>query len=947
MVGYAPDCTIPNDDVLELKIKEGVISRLVRNMNIEVTRKLFKAADLLRRKEFQEALSLVKEVQKYPLSASADATLKKILEVAKKEADSHIFKAEIRDEQEKGAQEAPVQRSEKLFEGGAVTALGYCILLMEHEKEVTIATLSNLLQQTDANDKIFLLFNGFSDYPLRVHMEKHAGVKCFESAANLGVAGGRNFLYSRLLEEAPGVTHIVTLDNDVLLPNDLNKRIKKSIAELYLNQNIGVMGAVILDYKVPQTRDYVEKNFIKFKGYLSADCYNVFSDDISDYIEKNKQNLKKILWHIGMHEDYKSVYIERTDAFASKGKQSFQPFLAHSAGAQELLKKKCFFVSNVPGCFQVFSVDHLKEVGPLEDRFSPYFFEDSEFCIRAIVAGKRNIICTDLLLFHGTDSRHFERKQEDKKYLHIANEYRARYILFRKLGVEYPLQKLIGQAEQIFGINGAGADRREKEFCAALDGLQKGVAQYTDDLADKNFKAIEKERKKLNSKAALILFGRAEEESKVVFDPHLPGKDEALPRVYFSKLKKFRNIYRGRDCLIICNGPSLKKTNLGLFAGMPTFSVNSIFILQETLGFTPTFYTVEDNHVVADNIEQIRALKAGVKFFPEKYRNLLGDQPNQYYLPTNWDCYFKSKISYEYPEFSTDIARTVYTGQTVTYLNLQLAYYFGFQRVFIVGLDFSYSIPKGARVDHNSIDHEDDDPNHFHPNYFGKGKQWHFPKLDSCLVSYSIAREAFEKAGRSIIDLTVESKLNVFERMEIEEALDVSYPRLKLGNGLEPRQYLADAAVRTAVAFGLRQPLVGSEFVELPNLGKSDVVIAAYSRVEDLMASLDVEMNAKTNSGVVLCYLEEMLVVKSISLNFIAALPFCSWVNTTLNNYYIDFSETGSLTQDAPRGVPFFLSKRNIEQRSQLFRAETLSKFKTILITDAGIFCSPRNSRGS
>lgn len=858
-------------------------------MSIDVTRSLLKAAEHLRRREYAQAISIVEdEVKVANLSKSAKVTANKILAIAlKAQGDVSSKVARRGTTKTNGLGDVLFCTRSPPASSTSKPALAYCVLLMEHEKEVTITTISNLLQQIDNEDRVLVLFNGFADQSLKVHMESHAGVICIETSANLGVAGGRNNLYQYVLDDLQHVTHIVTLDNDVLLPNDLNQKIKQKLRELYDSLRVAVMGGVILDYKRDQTREYVEQNFLKFKGYFSADCYNLFSDDIAKYLEENREKLKNILWHIGMHDDYRSVYIDRSDILDPEEGKSFQPFLAHAPGVADLLEKEYFPVSNVPGCFQVFSVDHLRSIGMLEDRFSPYFFEDSEFCIRGMLSGKKNIICTSLYLMHGTDNRHVKRKQGDSKYLHLLNEYRARYVLLRRLSVQAPVPRLLDQARRIYSP-GKG-DFREKELAAAVQGIQRGIAQFNDVQAHEDFSALNVHRKNSGIQVTPAPIAVKPKLGEPTFDVQLPKKGDSLPRIYFGRLKRFRDIYRDQDCLIICNGPSLKKTNLGLFAGIPTFAVNSTFILQDLLGFVPTFYTVEDNHVIADNIDQIRRFKAGAKFFPENYRDILGDAPDQFFLPASWDCYFKSKVSFEYPEFSKDIARTIYTGQTVTYLNLQLAYYFGFRRVFIVGLDFSYSIPKGARIDNNSIDHEDDDPNHFHPAYFGKGKQWHFPKLDSCLSSYAIAREAFVREGREVIDLTIGGRLGVFPKMTITDALGLPSSLPQLAEPLDFSQYVLDACFAFAKLSSFYfYYLAPSQPFSLERV-RGCVECIARSDYRESMTVLVAQFDfIVSQSECIVFYPKCNLVIRAPSFEFVSRLPLCGWVDCALNCYYYD-----------------------------------------------------------
>src|SRR3546814_15854080 len=48
-----------------------------------------------------------------------------------------------------------------------------------------------------------------------------------------------------------------------------------------------------------------------------------------------------------------------------------------------------------------------------------------------------------------------------------------------------------------------------------------------------------------------------------------------------------------------------------------------------------------------------------------------------------------------------------------------------------------------------------EDPNHFHPDYFGKGYRWHDPMVWRMEVAYRKAREVFEANGRVVKNATV------------------------------------------------------------------------------------------------------------------------------------------------------------------------------------------------
>ena len=124
------------------------------------------------------------------------------------------------------------------------------------------------------------------------------------------------------------------------------------------------------------------------------------------------------------------------------------------------------------------------------------------------------------------------------------------------------------------------------------------------------------------------------------------------------------------------------------------------------------------------------------------------------------------------PRFSTNASQRMYCGQSVTIINLQLAYYLGFSEVYLIGMDFSYTIPDSAKVEGDIITSTEDDPNHFHKDYFGKGKTWKDPKLERVLNNYQLAKAMYEADGRAIYNATAGGKLELFERRDFHDVFD-------------------------------------------------------------------------------------------------------------------------------------------------------------------------------
>lgn len=265
----------------------------------------------------------------------------------------------------------------------------------------------------------------------------------------------------------------------------------------------------------------------------------------------------------------------------------------------------------------------------------------------------------------------------------------------------------------------------------------------------------------------------------VIFPPDFKGLDgyaarevyANTPRPDVEELAQFHNRFQGQRCFIIGNGPSLNKHDLSLLEDEYSFGVNSFYYKTRETGFRPTFYVVEDSSVMKENIAEIRAYEAPYKFFPTIYKKLHPKTPNTFFFEMNRGFYERTSPNYAVPRFSTDATNVLYCGQSVTYINLQLAFFMGFTEVYLIGMDFDYVIPKSHKRTGDVLLSDTDDPNHFHKDYFGKGKTWKDPKLERVLMNYRQADIAYGAVERKIYNATVGGRLEVFDRVDYETLL--------------------------------------------------------------------------------------------------------------------------------------------------------------------------------
>lgn len=201
--------------------------------------------------------------------------------------------------------------------------------------------------------------------------------------------------------------------------------------------------------------------------------------------------------------------------------------------------------------------------------------------------------------------------------------------------------------------------------------------------------------------------------------------------------------YKGQTCLIIGNGPSLRRVPFGLLCSYPTFGQNKIY-----MRFIPDFYVcvAEDaNEIVkgapiidwkeVDRLPSIKFVRDGLGYKPDYLLHPIREH-----------------------KFCYDPLKEYYEGYSVTFVSLQLAYWMGFTTALLVGVDFRYKpydVQKGI------------DPNHFVPEYNGLTN--FDPKSlakghDMIIESMTLAKKAFEKDNRKIINLTEGTALEVFEK---------------------------------------------------------------------------------------------------------------------------------------------------------------------------------------
>jgi len=236
--------------------------------------------------------------------------------------------------------------------------------------------------------------------------------------------------------------------------------------------------------------------------------------------------------------------------------------------------------------------------------------------------------------------------------------------------------------------------------------------------------------------------------------------DLILYKAYFKNknnwelLKKFTN----QPVLIVGNGPSLNKTPLGkLNSEFVSIGMNKINLLYEKSSWRPEIITCVNGLVIRQNRSYFNETNA-VLIVPVK-AFYLGVKPRKNVIFANLK---------DQEKLESNIEKSISSGCTVTFTALQIAAYLNPKSVNIVGVDHSFVYDKGQ--DHEIKKFEGDDVNHFHKDYF-KGQYWGIPNLKGSEKLYQMSKDYFHSKDIPIKDYTVDGKLAIFEKADIEELI--------------------------------------------------------------------------------------------------------------------------------------------------------------------------------
>lgn len=234
---------------------------------------------------------------------------------------------------------------------------------------------------------------------------------------------------------------------------------------------------------------------------------------------------------------------------------------------------------------------------------------------------------------------------------------------------------------------------------------------------------------------------------------------------YGRSIAKLKDVYKGKRCFLIGNGPSLKSEDLTrLYENNEiTFAFNRIYNIFDDTKWRPTFYISQDEKMLGGCVEIVDKLNLPVKFIPIQLHWYHGiDIHDAVYFNMNWQKLEQPK---DYL-FSNNVAHEVACASTGMYTAVQFAAYMGFSEIYLIGVDHHFQISQnnqGEIIIDNSV------KDYFSEKYNEDKAQLYIPNTEKSTETYVAMKIRCEEQGIKVYNATRGGKLEVFPRKEFDE----------------------------------------------------------------------------------------------------------------------------------------------------------------------------------
>ena len=235
---------------------------------------------------------------------------------------------------------------------------------------------------------------------------------------------------------------------------------------------------------------------------------------------------------------------------------------------------------------------------------------------------------------------------------------------------------------------------------------------------------------------------------------------------YARKIKKFKGIHKGERCFIIGNGPSLQLEDLETLENEYTFACNLIFQCYKDTYWRPDYYFfIESNSTTFNTREKVEYMTNNCKAAFVRGGGALysyRDDPS-----INNLYYMKMELPKDMGNisFSEDWSQRVFSGTTITYTMIQMAVYMGFNEIYLIGIDHTFSriIDENGNVHDGKLTQGEE-----HASFLGNYNMPNGSEVYKVENAYRAARQYGEENNIKIYNATRGGELEIFERVTFD-----------------------------------------------------------------------------------------------------------------------------------------------------------------------------------
>ena len=229
------------------------------------------------------------------------------------------------------------------------------------------------------------------------------------------------------------------------------------------------------------------------------------------------------------------------------------------------------------------------------------------------------------------------------------------------------------------------------------------------------------------------------------------------------RLRLLRDVHRGETCFVLGSGPSLSFSDMDLLKDRWVIGVNKIYLAYPHTRLRPSYHVVADKRIAGEVAPYMQEIECP-KFVEEWASEPLSAIPGLLVLRPHPERAIK---------FSNNLLSGTVGGATVLFTALQVAYYLGFSRVVLLGLDFSYAglVPTGEISPSGEVLVTSSIANHFVKDYSSANRVASAPRYEEQRAAFAAAYDAYNKAGRILVNASRQTALDVIPRARLEDFL--------------------------------------------------------------------------------------------------------------------------------------------------------------------------------